>query len=510
MDRILLCWVFSILLFPVWGLQTEAATEYPSIVRPPVAAGRFYPAEPGKLSRAIHYYLEDAVHPAGKRPVAIVTPHAGYTYSGQISADAFKQAAGYDYDLVIVIGTNHCVAGFKGVSVFPKGGYQTPLGIAEIDEDAAAGLIGAEKEFTFLEAVHRREHSVEVQIPFIQTLFPDAKIVTAIIGSADSDLCRRFGRAVAKALQGRRGLIVASSDLSHYPLYEDAVQIDKATLEAMITLNPHAVRRVIEKQMKKGCDHLATCACGEAPILSAITAAKNLAATCGRILSYANSGDVTIGSRDHVVGYGAVAFFAENPDSDVKPAKRISSLPGEGLNTAGKTALLSFARKTIYQFLTSETVPLARGFDPFLENRRGVFVTLRKEGGLRGCIGHMADDLPLCQAVGAMALQAAFNDRRFRPVALKELPDIEIEISALTPCRMVESIKEIQVGRDGVLIEKNGRSAVFLPQVAVEQGWDRDQMLEHLSLKAGLPPGSWKEGAKFSTFQADVFRESGN
>ncbi len=511
MDKIFFYLMLSIVSCLACGLPAEARSGYQAIVRAPVAAGRFYPAEPDKLLKAIHYYLDDAVPSSGKRPVAIVSPHAGYIFSGQISADAFKQAAGYDYDVVVILGTNHRVAGFNGVSVFPKGGYRTPLGIVTIDEDISARLINSEKEFTFLESVHRQEHSIEVQIPFIQTLFPGVKIVAAIVGSTDPDLCLRFGRAIAKALQDRRGLIVTSSDLSHYPAYEDAVVIDSMILKAMITLDLQAVRLAIEKQMRNGFSQLATCACGEAPILAGIAAAKNLAATCGRVISYANSGDVTVGNRDRVVGYGAVAFFTEDPEGHVKSMKCVSNPSGgESLTPGGKTVLLSFARKTLGQFLTSETVPLARGFDPLLENRRGVFVTLRQNGRLRGCVGHMAEDLPLCQAVGAMALQAAFNDRRFRPVTLRELPGIEIEISALTPCRSIESIKEIQVGRDGVLLEKNGLSAVFLPHVATEQGWDRDQMLEHLCLKAGLPPGSWKDRTRFATFQADVFRESGD
>jgi AmmeMemoRadiSam system protein A len=160
------------------------------------------------------------------------------------------------------------------------------------------------------------------------------------------------------------------------------------------------------------------------------------------------------------------------------------------------------------RYLTTETTPLARGFDPALQLDQGAFVTLKKKGDLRGCIGHMAEDMPLCQVVGFCALQSAFNDRRFSPVELSELRDIDIEISVLTPYRRVGGYDAIRIGRDGVLMEKSGRSAVFLPSVAVEQGWNREEMLSHLSAKAGLSSDAWKKDAVFYTFQAVAFSES--
>ena len=153
-------------------------------------------------------------------------------------------------------------------------------------------------------------------------------------------------------------------------------------------------------------------------------------------------------------------------------------------------------------------VPLPRGMSPAAMERRGVFVTLKKHGELRGCIGRMVPDRPLATLVGAMALQAAFEDPRFRPVTLDEVPKLEVEISVLTPMKPVLGPSEIVVGRDGVLLQKGGRSAVFLPQVAPEQGWQRDEMLDNLARKAGLPDKAWREGARFSTFQALVFSEA--
>ena len=478
-------------------------------IRQPAVAGRFYPGDPLKLARAIHAYLEDAEAPVGAKPIAIIAPHAGYIFSGQICADAFKQAAGYEYDLIVLLGTNHTAPGFAGVSIYPEGGYQTPLGLARIDAAVSAELLAGAKGFSFKEFMHVREHSIEVLVPFVQTLFPDAKIVTAIVGTAELDVCARFGQTLANVLRGKRALIVASSDLSHYPAYKDAVRVDRNTLEAILTLDPGTVQKTVQKQMAGHVSNLATCACGEAPILTAMIAAKALGATCARIISYANSGDASVGSHDRVVGYGAVSFTGNQSCTHNEPAQNASSQsPSEGMNDHHKSVLIAFARKTIRQFLAADTTPLARGFDPVLGQRQAAFVTLKKHGDLRGCIGHMAEDLPLCQVVGSMALQAAFNDRRFTNVTLKELPEIDIEISVLTPFQPIRGAEDILIGRDGVVLRKNDRSAVFLPQVPVEQGWDRSQLLDRLCQKAGLSAGSWKDGAQLYTFQANVFSES--
>ncbi len=483
-------------------------TDTHSNIRKPAVAGKFYPEEASKLAKAVDYYLEDAVAPSGESPLALIAPHAGYIYSGQIAADAFNQAAGHDYDVVVLLGTNHTTPGFSKVSVYPKGGYETPLGIAKIDEAVAEKLLAAGEDFTFEESVHVREHSIEVQVPFVQRLFPKARIVPAIVGNPKPDLCIRFGEALAAALQDRKALIVSSSDLSHYPDYKDAGRVDGNTLDAILKMDPHALQSVIQKQEAEGVRKLDTCACGVAPIMSAMTAAKKLGANCARRVSYANSGDASVGSHDRVVGYGAVAF-AIDKNCTSSEAVKVFPPAQNTLNRRQKTALLTFARETIRQFLDSQTTPLARGFDPALQKKQGAFVTLKKNGQLRGCIGHMAENLPLCQVVGKMALQAAFNDRRFSPLRPKELPDTELEISVLTPFQRVGGPENILVGRDGVLIRKAGRSAVFLPQVAPEQGWNRDQMLSHLCRKAGLSPDTWKEeGIKFFTFQAIVFSES--
>jgi AmmeMemoRadiSam system protein A len=228
------------------------------------------------------------------------------------------------------------------------------------------------------------------------------------------------------------------------------------------------------------------------------------------VISYANSGDVLIGDRSRVVGYGAVAFLNGDGKPDLAALRKSPELSRESaLQPADKQVLLTLARDTIRRYLSTGTLPLVRGYDPSLARKRGAFVTLKKGGRLRGCIGRLSEDLPLAQTVAAMAAQAAFNDRRFSPLAMEEFTEIEIEISVLTTAKPVKGFEDIQTGRDGVILQKEGRSSVFLPQVAVEYRWGRPELLDNLCRKAGLSSGCWKQGATFRTFQAEVFGESG-
>ena len=477
-----------------------------SNVRPPAVAGQFYPASPEKLRQAILSFIKDAVPARAEKPVAIVVPHAGYIFSGQIIADAYRQAMGRKYEVVVIPGTNHTAQNFSRISVYSGSAFRTPLGDAQVDKPVAAALLAKDKDCTADDGPHRREHSVEVQVPFIQVLFPEAHIVPVVIGEPALSMCSRFGQTLAEVLKDRQALIVASSDLSHYPDYKDAAAVDRLTLETIAGLD---TMRISSLMRNLNVPNLDTRACGEAAILVAVTAARALGATRAVIAGYANSGDIPVGDRSRTVGYGSVVLAHGSAPSNTaalnRPTPPSAASP---LQFSEKKVLLAFARETITRYLTTQTVPLARSFPARMEFRQGVFVTLRKAGQLRGCIGHMAEDIELGKAVGAMALQSAFNDPRFPPVELSEVNSLEIEISVLTPLKSIPNFEQIVVGRDGVLMSKSGTSAVFLPQVAVENHWNRSQMLDNLCIKAGLQSGCWKRDAQFQVFQADVFGES--
>lgn len=477
-------------------------------VREAAAAGSFYPADGVRLEKAVRAFLEEARPPRGPRPLGLIVPHAGYVFSGAILADGIRQAQGQEYDTVVILATNHTAEPFEGASVFGGRAYRTPLGTVQADEELARALRKADPAFAFRPEVHLKEHSEEVPLPFVQVLFPRARVLTLVVGTDDGALCRRLGEALAVALRGKKVLLVASSDLSHYPPYGEAVEADRKTLEAAVSLDPVLFRTVTEREERRGRPGLLTCACGRGPILVLLHALRALGARRGTVVSYANSGDTVFGEEDRVVGYGAVLFTGEEGPPDLSGLAR-PEVPEKmpPLTAADRQALLRLARGVLERLFLTDTVPLPRPDSPALRAPRGAFVTLKEKGELRGCIGRMVPDTPLTLTVARMAVQAALHDPRFPPVKSWELPSLEIEVSALTPFAPVAGPGAVVVGRDGVLLEKDGRSAVFLPQVAPEQGWNREELLGHLCEKAGLAEDCWKRGARLSTFQAEVFSE---
>jgi AmmeMemoRadiSam system protein A len=305
--------------------------------------------------------------------------------------------------------------------------------------------------------------------------------------------------ALLEALPGRRAVVIASSDLSHYPTYDDALTVDGATLAAIETLDPARVRETTEALMAAGFSNLMTCACGEGPILVTMRVAQGLGADTATVLRYANSGDVS-GDQGKVVGYGAVMFWRYEPPD---------------LSEAQREELLALARATIAEYLETEVIPDYETDDPLMNRRSGGFVTLKKDGdpstglraSLRGCIGHMWADTPLYRVVQEMAVSAATSDPRFPLMTAEELDAVSIEISVLSPLRRLTDTEQIEVGTHGLVVAQAGRQGVLLPQVPVEQGWDREEFLENLCHKANLPPDCWREGAALYTFTAVVFGE---
>lgn len=475
-------------------------------IREPVFAGQFYSAESTMLLKQIKFFFDNAKPQKVDSVLAIIVPHAGYIYSGQIDADAYNQVKENKYDLVVILGTNHTTAGFTNISVYPKGSFATPLGNLKIDDKVAEQLLEGDDDVSANLSVHKQEHSIEVQIPFIKYLFPQVKILPIIVGSSDIDMCTKFSKVLAKILKNKKVLVVASSDLSHYPDFDDAIKVDNNTLKTIAGLNPEEIISEMRNPVSKNISQLVTCACGESPIIAAIELAKELGANCASIISYSNSGYISIGSTDRVVGYGAVAI-SKGKTSIISDIDSIVTDNSYKLTASDKKMLLKFARETLNQYFAAQIIPLPRNINPKLKIKRGVFVTLKKHNELQGCIGNMSEDIPLCTNVGAMTLQAAFNDPRFNPLRQQELSQVQIEISVLTPYKRIKNSDEIVLGRDGVIVKKNNKQAVFLPQVATETGWNKEQFLDQLCYKAGLKAGDWKNADLF-TFQADVFSES--
>jgi AmmeMemoRadiSam system protein B/AmmeMemoRadiSam system protein A len=489
-------------------------TPSPEDVHPCQGGDRWFPGDPGQLAAMVDSYLAEAEKDAEKvegEPIALIVPHAGYIYSGWVAACAYRQIEGFDYDTIVVIGDTHTGRGTAPIAVWARGAYETPLGEVPVDEEVAAALLAADSRILFDRAGHESEHPVENQIPFLQRVMSsDFKVVPIVLHDDSLEIAEVLSQALVEALADRKALIVASTDLAHWPAYDDACASDAAMLAAIETMDPKAVLDADREWMGKGIPNLSTTMCSKGSVLTAMLAAPQLGANQVTVLKSANSGDVPVGDRSQVVGYGAVMFWRGEGNSSsfvvpIPPAPVTEAIP---LTAGDKEELLAMARQTIAHFLETGAFPHFAITQPGLLQERGGFVTLRKHGELRGCIGHLIGDRPLYLVVQNAAVSAAVADQRFSPVTEEELSDLEIEISILSPLEQVEGVDQIEIGRHGVIIRQGLNQAVYLPQVAPEQGWDREEMLENLCLKAGLSKEAWKkEGTRFYVFTAEVFEE---
>jgi hypothetical protein len=461
-------------------------------VRPAAVAGSFYPADANVLAKMVDGFLAKAAPPHLTDVVALVAPHAGYEYAGQVAAYSYALLKGRKFDRVVVIAPSHYEA-FGFASVYDGAAYTTPLGQVPVDRAFAAKLASMSKLIKLSGAGHtvtqdKREHALEDQLPFLQRVLGQFQLVPIIIGDQSYETCRALGLALAKLMQGTNTLIVASSDLSHYHPYDDAVRIDHKTLKAIEEWDYLSMARNFEPDVN------VWEACGGYPIIAAMIASERLGASQAKVLDYANSGD-TAGDKTRVVGYGAVAFVKAQAGGAV----------GEtpfSLSAREKDELLKIARQSVESEVRDgkqyEYSPPA-GLEA-LAQERGAFVTLKEHGQLRGCIGYVAPMKPLCITVRDVAMFAALRDSRFRPVTASELGALEYEISVLSPMRRVMDIKEIRVGTHGLIMKRGEREGLLLPQVPVEEKWDRSTFLEETCYKAGLPKGCWQDA------DTDIFR----
>jgi len=466
-------------------------------IREPAVAGTFYPEKPDILSRDVKRYLDNAKKEKIEGEIiALVSPHAGYVYSGQVAACAFKLIEGKVFDSVVVVAPSHRVL-FKGASVYGRGGYRTPLGVVPIDEEFSKKMMERRKEIQFLPEAHAQEHSLEVQIPFLQVVLKSFRLIPIVMEPYWSwETCQHLAQAIVETVRGKNVLLIASSDLSHFHSYEKAVQLDKIVLNHIEHLDPAGLSRDLGSGR---CE-----ACGGGPIISIMLAAKALGANKGKAVKYLNSGDVT-GDRGRVVGYGAGVFYKSAWGTErMKEEKKVGV--DLGLSEEDKKTLHRIAKTVIEDKVKGKVAPEFKIDSPLLKENRGAFVTINKKGQLRGCIGYIEGRGPLHKTIEEMAEAAAFRDPRFPPVKEKELPELEIEISVLTPLKKITEVNEIEVGKHGIYIKKGWFSGLLLPQVATDYGWDRQTFLEHTCQKAGLPSNAWKEkDAEIYIFSADIF-----
>ena len=465
-------------------------------IRRAAVAGSFYPADPATLARQVRELLNRASkEEIPGKIVALVSPHAGYLYSGQVAAQAFKLVEGADFETVIVVAPSHRVF-FQGASVYDRGGFETPLGTVSVDKDLCRKIMAESDILRFLPQGHSQEHSLEVQLPFLQGALGKFSLAPIVIGDQSFATCQKVGQAIARGAKGKNVLLVASTDLSHFHSYDRAVKIDQVLLEDIRAYDPEKLQQDLQEEKAE--------ACGGGPVIAVMIASRELGANESRVLSYRNSGDVT-GDRSGVVGYAAAVFY-RNPGAAEKAGARKKAGISLGLQEEEKKALRRIALAAIEGKLKGVRSAPEEKLGSNLQEKRGAFVSLHKSGRLRGCIGQIVPTKPLQQTIADMAVAAAFDDPRFDPLTLREMKDLELEISVLTPMERLKNPDEIEIGRHGLYLKKGFCSGLLLPQVAVEYGWDRNTFLEETCRKAGLSRGAWKEkGTEIYIFSADIF-----
>ena len=467
------------------------------VVRPATQAGRFYESDARVLSHEVDSLLARHAQSDFEDAAALIVPHAGYYFSGNVAASAYarlhpKKA----YQRIFLLGPSH-YEWLDGASVNNEVDYYaTPLGEVKVDRETARQLIATDSVFSYRPEAHDREHCLEVQLPFLQRHLGEVPpIVPIIISTNDFSKLERMAK-VLKPWFTDDNLFIISSDFSHYPSYDDACEVDGRTGEAVASGDVGRFIATIEDNARRGIRNLSTSACGEFPIITLMLMLDHQCQV--KHIMYQNSGD--IGDHDHsrVVGYHAFTVI-RNGQTQVNT--------DFSLSTDDKKMLKDIALQSIKDSLDGKRMaqPTLNSQFPILNYKCGAFVSLHKQGRLRGCIGHFGEDMPLYEIVAEMARAAAFEDPRFLPVTRDELNDLDIEISVLTPMRRIQSLDEFQLHKHGIYIRKGYRSGTFLPQVADEVNWTKEEFVGHCSQdKAGLGWDGWRD-AELYVYEAIVF-----
>lgn len=493
--RIAYAIIIALFMFPAYG----SAKDEPR-VRKPFLAGRWYAGEREQLQLRVNVFCKSAADAKLHRRIcAIIAPHAAYVWSGRVAGHAYRQMKRGSVRRVIILAPSH-YSGFRGFSILDVDAWRTPLGDVAVDT-MVCRMLRAHKLHVTNDSWHKQEHSLEIQLPFLQRAVGNFKLVPILVGQITAADVETIAAAIRPHVTDRT-LVVVSSDFTHYGPNFRYVPFKENLAENIRALDMAAVDLILKKDFAGYMAYLKktrVTICGRYPIAIMLKLLPKDAR--GKLLKYDTSGRMS-GDYANSVSYVAAAFT-----SGAKSAG--------GLSVAEQKILLQIARATLDTQIKSGRIPTRFSkLTPALKAKSGVFVTLKKQGRLRGCIGKIgypeaANQLPpLHECVRTMTVQAATGDPRFPAVKASELKHIYIEISVMTIAREVGGWEDFQVGRDGIIIRKGWKSAVFLPQVAPEQGWSRAMTLNQLCRKAGLAADEWrKPGMKFFTFTAQVFDE---
>jgi AmmeMemoRadiSam system protein B/AmmeMemoRadiSam system protein A len=423
------------------------------MVRNPYVAGYFYPAAASELKATIASYTDKKA--PKEDVVGLLVPHAGYQYSGPVTGATISRIK--FKDTFIIMGPTHSGLG-KPYSVMPEGTWKTPLGEVEVDEELARKLIAMSRHLEEDYLAHREEHAVEVQVPFLQYFKPDVRIVPIILAGAPLNIYREIGRDIAVAIKEleKEVVIMASGDMTHYEPHESAKEKDMKAVEAMLALD--------EEELTRRYRRLNISMCAYGPVACLITAAKELGATGAELVKYQTSGDSS-GDYSAVVGYAGVIF------------KKAAMHP---LATLAKETVETYVRE-------GKRPPLPEELNPEMKAKAGVFVSIHKEGNLRGCIGTFEpQEENVAGEIITNAISSATRDPRFNPITPEELKDLEYSVDVLTTPEPVADASQLDPKRYGVIVESGWRRGLLLPDL---EGVDTvDYQIDICRQKAGIGP----------------------
>ncbi len=462
--------------------------EYPQNVREASVAGIFYPAETHLLSGSVDTYLSNASkHSSPQQPHIIIVPHAGYQYSAQVAAQAYQKLVPFAKNIkrVFILGPSH-FAPVNGAALSDADFFKTPLGLVKINKKINEKL-AHNPLFHYQKSAHAKEHSLEVQLPFLQKVLKKFTIIPIAYGNIEPE---QLAEALSPFVNANNTLLVVSSDLSHYLDYDKAQNLDAQTTEQVdqnIPLKPHQ-------------------ACGATGINTALLLARKYHYQ-PTLLDKTNSGN-TGGDRDSVVGYASWIFDKKNEEQ--KPLTQLDK-ESESLTDFAQNhgkELFFIAEKSLQSAVMEKAkfTPSRSDFADVLFDKGTSFVTLKQNGKLRGCIGSLMPNRAISFDVAANTYAAAIEDDRFSPLTAEELPNIDIVISLLTGYEKIkykdeaDLLNQLRAGIDGLVIRDGNRQGLFLPSVWQELP-NKQDFLKNLKLKAGLSPSYWSNNIKAYRFQ---------
>jgi len=420
------------------------------MVRNPVVSGQFYPESPSQLETMIEGMVDEKA--VKEEVIGLVLPHAGYIYSGPVTGAAISKIK--FKDTFIIMGPNHTGRG-KPLSIMTQGTWKTPLGEVEIDSELGRQILATSSHLEEDYTAHQYEHSIEVQLPFLQYFKKDIRFVPIILAYSSGAVYKEVGRELAKTIKGlnKEVVIIASSDMTHYEPQESAQRKDNKAIEAILDLN--------ENELLERVDELNISMCGYAPAVSLISAAKELGAKRAELVRYQTSGDTT-GDYSSVVGYAGVIIKGMSP-------------------------LARLAQRTVETFVKEGKTPEPEELTPEMQQKAGVFVSIHKLGQLRGCIGTFEPTQNnVAQEIITNAISSATQDPRFPAVTPDELEDLDYSVDVLTEPEPIDSQDQLDPKKYGVIVESGTRKGLLLPDL---EGVDSaDYQINICRQKAGIAP----------------------